>query len=68
MFSHLDLEVAKDRLEAAREWARHQALVKGLEAERQPMRVVVGLGLVKVGRWMAGCTDQPSTAPRRAVA
>lgn len=68
MFSYLDLEVAKARLEAAREWARHEALAKGLEGERQPLRVVVGLGLVKVGRWMAGSADQPSTTPRRAVA
>jgi hypothetical protein len=68
MFSHLDLEVAKARLEAARVWASHQALVKSLEAERQPMRVVLGLGLVKLGRWIAGRADQPATAPGRAVA
>ena len=68
MYSHLEVELARVRLEAAREWASRQALLKGLQAERQPMRVVVGLGLVKLGRWMAGGADRPSTAPRRAVA
>ncbi len=68
MYSHLEEELARARLESAREWASRQALLKSLEAERQPMRVVIGLGLVKFGRWMAGCTDQPSAVRRRAVA
>ena len=65
MNTHLELELARIRLEEARAWAAQYAVVRDLRAARQPMRVTVGRGLVKVGRWLAG---DPGTERRRATA
>jgi hypothetical protein len=68
MALHLEVETARARLEEAREWAAHRALVRSLAAPRQPLRVAVGLGLVRVGHWLAGMGDQAPADPSRATA
>lgn len=68
MNTHMELELATVRLEEARAWASRQAVIKSLRSPRQPMRVVVGLGLVRVGRWLARPAVKRSAEPGRAIA
>ena len=68
MNTHLEFELARVRLQEARDWAASQAVIESLRGPRQPMRVAVGLGLVKVGRWLAGPVKERGTEPGRAIA
>jgi hypothetical protein len=68
MYTHLEAELAKVRIQEARDWATRQAVLKSLRTRRAPVRVVIGLSLVRVGRWLAGSAKRPRTAPRRAIA
>ena len=62
MNTHLDLQLARERLDEARAVAAQWALVRSLRPARRPVRVAVGLALIKIGHWLAG------RAPRRATA
>ena len=62
MDTHLQLQLAKERLDEARAMAAHWALIRSLRPARRPVRVAVGLALIKIGHWLAG------RAPRRATA
>jgi hypothetical protein len=62
MDTHLHLQLAKERLDEARATAAHWALIRSLRPARRPVRVAVGLALIKIGHWLAG------RAPRRATA
>jgi hypothetical protein len=62
MNTHLDLQLASERLDEARAAAAQAALVRSLRPARRPVRVAVGLALIKIGHWLAG------RAPRRATA
>jgi len=62
MDTHLQLQLAKGRLDEARATAAHWALIRSLRPARRPVRVAVGLALIKIGHWLAG------RAPRRATA
>lgn len=68
MYTHLEAELAKVRIQEARDWAAHQAVLQGLRPRRAPMRVVIGLSLVKVGRWLVRSAGRPSAAAGRAIA
>lgn len=62
MNTHLDLQLARERLDEARAAAARSALVRSLRPARRPVRVAVGLALIRIGHWLAG------RAPRRATA
>ncbi len=62
MNTHLDLQLATERLDEARAAAAQWALVRSLRPARRPARVAVGLALIRIGQWLAG------RAPRRATA
>ncbi len=57
---YLDEELVRDRIDEARALAARQALIRSLRPVRRPVRVALGLALIRVGHWMAG------RAPRRA--
>jgi hypothetical protein len=66
MSEPLEMSLVKDRLEEARAQAALQALVDEIQA-RPPLRVRVGLGLARLGAWIAGGTwasqhGDPATA------
>ena len=62
---HADF-LARDRLAEARAAAAHHALVRALRRPR-PLRLVVGLALIRAGRWLAGAARgrEPIRAVRR---
>lgn len=54
MISHLDEQLVRERLEEARAFAARTGLIRGLRPVRRPVRVVVGVALIKIGHWVAG--------------
>jgi hypothetical protein len=54
MISHLDEHLVRERLEEARAFAARAALIRSLRPARRPVRVVVGIALIKIGHWIAG--------------
>jgi hypothetical protein len=62
MDTHMQLQLAKERLDEARATAARWALLRSLRPARRPVRVAVGLALIRIGHWLAG------RAPRRATA
>jgi hypothetical protein len=64
---HLAEQMARDRVREARQIAAQANLLRDLGNQGEPLRVTVGLGLIKVGRWMAGRTAKGQTS-RRATA
>ena len=53
---HADF-LARDRLAEARAATAHHELVRSLR-RRRPLRLVVGLGLIRAGRWLAGAARE----------
>lgn len=68
MSTYVDEQLVKARLEEARAMAARQALVQSLRPVRRPMRVALGLALIRAGHWMAGRTPRRAGQPRRATA
>jgi hypothetical protein len=66
MNAHLFEQLARERLTEARAEAARLALVRALRPAR-PFRVVLGLALIRVGRWLAGRAARP-TRVRQAIA
>ena len=64
---HIAEQIARDRLREARQIAAQANLIKDLPRNGEPLRVTVGLGLIRVGRWLAGPTAKRQTG-RRATA
>jgi len=63
---YLAEQIAKDRLDEAREMARQARLVGNSAPE--PVRVVLGLALIRAGRYLAGHAAKGSAHPRRVPA
>jgi hypothetical protein len=63
MISHLDEHLVRERLEEARAFAARAALIRSLRPARRPVRVVVGIALIKFGHWVAGQASKG--APKR---
>jgi hypothetical protein len=61
MTSHIHYFDVKDRLDEARAAAARERLILLASPKREPLRVLVGLAMIKAGRWLA------RTAPRRAA-
>jgi hypothetical protein len=68
MNPQLEEQVARQRLEEARAEAAHWALLRSLRPARRPMRVTVGLALIKAGHWVAGRAPRRVSTPRRVTA
>jgi hypothetical protein len=68
MNPQLEEQVARQRLEEARAEAAHRALLRSLRPARRPMRVTVGLALIKAGHWVAGRAPRRVSTPRRVTA
>ena len=65
MNGYVEWELARQRLAEARSWAKVEACLRNLNVEPRPLRVSVGLGLVRLGRWLA---YQPDPVTRRVAA
>jgi hypothetical protein len=68
MNTHLHEQLVRERLDEARAMAARRALLRKLGPARRPVRVAVGLALIRVGRWVAGRAPRPAAGPRRATA
>ena len=66
MYTDLDGLVVANRLEEARDFAARQRLIAALRPTRSPVRVLVGLALIRAGRWVAGQTPRRGIEPYRA--
>ena len=64
---HIAEQIARDRLREARQIAAQANLIKDLPRNGEPLRVTVGLGLIRMGRWLAGSAAKRQTG-RRATA
>jgi len=61
-------QVARQRLEEARAEAARWALLRQLRPAPRPVRVAVGLALIKLGHWVAGRAPRRAGQPRRVAA
>jgi hypothetical protein len=55
--------LAKQRFAEMQAFQQHQAIIRAARAARPPVRVRVGLGLIRVGRWFLGqvpALDEPA--------
>lgn len=68
MNMYLHEQLARDRLDDARAIAARNALVRTLGPVRRPVRVALGLALIRAGHWVAGRTPRRTAHPRRAIA
>ena len=68
MNTHLEGWLVSERLEEARAFSAREALLRSLRPERQPVRVVLGLSLIRIGRWLAGRARRAAGEPKRAMA
>ena len=68
MNMYLDENLVRERLDEARAMAAQMALVRSLRPIRRPVRVAVGLALIRAGRWMAGRAPKRAGEPSRVTA
>jgi hypothetical protein len=65
---YLAEQIAKDRLTEAREMAAQGRLMARARVAPEPLRVSLGLALIRLGRSLAGQAAKGATRPRRATA
>lgn len=65
---YLDEYLVKARLDEARSLAAQLALLRSLRPVRRPVRVAVGLALIRVGHWVAGRAPKRAGGPSRVTA
>jgi len=65
---YLAEQIAKDRLCEARAMAAQGRLMDKAHLKPEPLRVTVGLALIRLGRSLAGQAPKSTTSPRRATA
>ena len=68
MNMYLDEQLVRDRLDEARAMSAQHALLTPPAPVRRPVRVALGLGLIRVGHWIAGRSPRRAAQPRRATA
>ena len=64
---YLAQQIAKDRLNEARAMAAQARLMGSTRPTPDPLRVALGLALIRVGRALAGQAVKSATGPRRAT-
>ena len=65
---YLAEQIAKDRLDEARAIAAQARLMGSTRPTPDPLRVALGLALIRLGRALAGQAVKSATGPRRATA
>ena len=65
---YLAEQIAKDRLSEARAMAAQGRLMDKARIVPEPLRVTLGLALIRLGRSLAGQSPKRTTGPRRATA
>ena len=65
---YLAEQIGKDRLAEARAMAARARLMGSTRSTPDPLRVALGLALIRVGRALAGQAAKKATGPRRATA
>jgi len=65
---YLAEQIAKDRLYEARTMAAQGRLMDKARIKPEPLRVTLGLALIRLGRSLAGQAATGTTRPRRATA
>ncbi len=65
---YLAEQIGKDRLAEARAMAARARLMGSTRPAPDPLRVALGLALIRVGRALAGQAVKKATGPRRATA
>ena len=65
---YLAEQIAKDRLNEARAMAARARLMGNESARPEPLRVTLGLALIRLGRSLAGSAARGASRPRRATA
>ncbi len=68
MNTHLQECLVRERLNEARALAARNRLVRSLRTARLPVRVFVGLALIRLGRFLAGGAPSSASQPDRATA
>ena len=61
-------QAAKDRLNEAREMAAQARLAAMASHAPEPLRVILGLALIRLGQSLAGHSAKRASSPRRATA
>ena len=65
---YLAEQISKDRLREARDLAAVARLMGTKRPAPEPLRVTIGLALIRLGRVLAGRTAKGAVRPRRATA
>lgn len=65
---YLEEQLVRDRLDEARATAAQAACVRASRPLGRPMRVALGLALIRAGHWVAGRAPRRAGVPRRASA
>jgi hypothetical protein len=65
---YLAEQIAKDRLTEARAMATQMRLMRSTRRIPDPLRVALGLALIRVGRSLAGRAVKNATGPGRVTA
>lgn len=68
MNTYLDEELVRQRLDEARAFAAQQALLWSVRPARRPVRVRLGLALIRTGHWVAGRAPRRAGEPSRVTA
>jgi len=68
MNAYLAEQIVEDRMREARDMARVTRLVDATRPAPQPLRVILGLALIRLGRSLAGRAAKGAAGPRRATA
>jgi len=66
MNTYVEWLVATQQIEDARAFAARQRLIASLQPARSPLRAMLGLALIKAGRWVAGEAPRRGAEPHRA--
>ncbi len=64
MNEYLTEYLAKERFERAREYAARQAMVREAAPPRRPLRIRLGVGLIRIGHFLLRGAPEWATDPR----
>jgi hypothetical protein len=65
---YLEELLARERLDEARKLAAQRAMVRAIAPARHPVRLALGLALIRAGHWVAGRGPRRAGQPSRVTA